>query len=65
MYKLLKWVNVISEENKKVSDDIFAITVNFQGLRVIKTVLDIKGAKRFKKNAAGPAKATAEEVNIN
>jgi hypothetical protein len=35
-------------------------------LRVIKTVLDIKGAKRFKKNAGtSVAKSERESVNIN
>jgi len=37
VWKLFKWVDQISEEHKK-------------GLRVLKTVIDIKGAKRFKKN---------------
>lgn len=52
VYKLLKWTNIISEENKK-------------GLRVIKTVLDIKGAKRFKKNTGSAAKSEVESTNIN
>jgi len=39
-WKLLKWVNDLSEENKK-------------GLRIISTVLEIRGAKRFKDKGAG------------
>lgn len=35
VWKLLKWVNNLTEHHKK-------------GLRVIKAVIDIKGAKRFK-----------------
>ena len=42
-------MDIISEEHKKVSLNNQS-TVIFQGLRVIKTVLDIKGSKRFKKN---------------
>jgi len=35
VWKLLKWVNNISEQNKK-------------GLRVLKTIIEIRGNKRFK-----------------
>jgi hypothetical protein len=42
-WKLLKWVNGLSEENKK-------------GLRIISTVLDIRGAKRFKDKGSGEPK---------
>ena len=50
IWKLLKWVNGISEQHKKVSiyTHRFFIFSLFQGLRVIKAVIDIKGAKRFK-----------------
>lgn len=38
VWKLFKWLDAhLTEDHKK-------------GLRVIKTVIDIKGAKRFKKN---------------
>lgn len=35
----MKWVNGLSEENKK-------------GLRIISTVLEIRGAKKFKDNSS-------------
>lgn len=35
-WKVLKWLNTISEENKK-------------GLRLIKTIMEIRGQKKFKK----------------
>jgi len=42
-WKLLKWVHSLSEENKK-------------GLRIISTVLEIRGAKRFKDKGTGEPK---------
>lgn len=47
VWKLLKWVDNLSEQHKK-------------GLRVIKTVIDIKGAKKFKKNGAIGGNETAQ-----
>lgn len=48
VWKLLKWVNNISEQNKK-------------GLRVIKTVMDIRGEKRFKKNSMTQDNSKADQ----
>jgi hypothetical protein len=42
-WKLLKWVDGLSEEHKK-------------GLRIISTVMEIRGAKRFKDKGSGEAK---------
>ena len=39
----MKWVDGLSEEHKK-------------GLRIISTVLEIRGAKRFKDKGSGEAK---------
>jgi len=36
-----------------------------QGLRVIKTVLDLKGAKKFKKYNFGPEASTIDDLNID
>lgn len=52
VWKLLKWVNNISEENKK-------------GLRVAKAVIDIKGTRRFKDTLGGGQNALpAEQMDI-
>ena len=48
--KLLKWVSELTEQHKK-------------GLRVIKTVLDIKGAKRFKKRNTICAETAADNID--
>lgn len=53
IWKLLKWVDRISEENKK-------------GLRVAKAVIDIKGTRRFKDTlGGGPNANLAEQFDIN
>ena len=38
---------------------------SLQGLRVIKTVLDLKGAKKFKKYNFGPEASTIDDLNID
>lgn len=49
----MKWVNTLSEENKK-------------GLRIISTVLEIRGAKKFKDKGAGESKhESVHSFNIN
>lgn len=54
MWKLLKWCNSLTEEHKR-------------GLRVLKTVLEVKGQKRFKKvggsQAADPLAADILTLN--
>ena len=61
---MLKWVDNMSEQHKKVSFRISYIYLQsdliIQGLRVIKTVIDIKGAKKFKKNGAIGGNETAQ-----
>mmetsp|Transcript_13151 Transcript_13151/g.22261 ORF Transcript_13151/g.22261 Transcript_13151/m.22261 type:complete len:182 (-) Transcript_13151:640-1185(-) len=46
VWKLLKWINSLSEQNKK-------------GLRVLKTIIDIRGNKRFKPLQGGSQKIDA------
>lgn len=53
IWKLLKWVNNITEQHKK-------------GLRVAKAVIDIRGTRRFKDTLGnGPNANQAEEFDIN
>lgn len=40
VWKALRWVNTISEENKK-------------GLRVIKAIIEVRGMKKFKASETG------------
>ena len=65
----MKWVDNLSEQHKKVSFRIsYILTTRFliiQGLRVIKTVIDIKGAKKFKKNGAVAAGNETAAVTID
>lgn len=49
VWKALRWVNNISEENKKVS----LIFSNLQGLRVIKAIIEVRGMKKFKASEGG------------
>ena len=46
VWKLLKWVNTLPEEHKRVSSR--SESHLWQGLRVINTIIEIKGEKRFK-----------------
>lgn len=64
-WKVLKWLNTISEDNKKVSKDFdvlklrkvaclifvtYVLTDVFaQGLRLIKSIMEVRGQKRFKR----------------
>jgi len=63
VWKLLKWVDNITEQHKKVT-----INCNFnlfQGLRVIKTIIEIKGAKRFKMPMNQQATLLSERSEID
>jgi len=50
--KLLKWASNINEEHKR-------------GLRLIKTVIDLKGQKRFKKREGARDSMAPGEVNMD
>lgn len=50
--KLLDWVTRINEQHKK-------------GLHVIKTVVDLKGTKRFKKTSDQPQALTTDNLNLD
>jgi hypothetical protein len=50
--KLLKWASGVNEEHKR-------------GLRLIKTVMDLKGQKRFKKREGVPADRMAGDINMD
>jgi hypothetical protein len=50
VWKTFKWVDDINEENKRVSNDhIFVLILHCfkQGLRLLNTILDTKGEKKF------------------
>lgn len=48
--KLIKWVSLLSEENKR-------------GLRLVKTIFDLKGTKKFKKRD-GKAESLPDDFNV-
>lgn len=61
VWKALRWVNTISEENKKVS----IIISNVQGLRVIKAIIEVRGMKKFKASETGSSVFTSFKSKLD